>query len=119
LPDKVDKFITLSDFMTLPVETGRLQAKYLVYMQDIICGGVAYEDKVDGDVTAETWAYELAKLVRTLLRANQQLVSSSYPNGVAQRSYIQDTPQEYVLYYDTSCCIHTIRFEIQVEEGDS
>lgn len=118
LPSKVDKFITLSDFMTLPVQTGRMQAKYLVIMQDIICGGVAYENKIDGDVTAETWAYELARRVRTILRSNQSLQSASYPTGVARRTYIHDTPQEFVLYYDTSCCVHTIRLEIQIEEAD-
>ena len=119
LSDKVNKFIVLGDFSTMAVETGRVKKKYLVIQQDIICGGVESLHARDGEVDAEDWAYELVKVVRTILRNNQLLVSTSYPTGVARQTYIQDALQEFVLYYETSCCIQTLRLEIQLEEDDS
>lgn len=118
LSDKHRKFLMLGDFLTLPVESGRVKKKFLLVRQDIICGGVENIHEREGEVDAEEWAYSIVKAVRTILRNNQQLVSSSYPSGVARASYIEDAPQEFVLFYDASCCIHTLRLEIHMEEDD-
>ena len=119
LPTNVFEFICLGDFVTVPTTTGRLKDKYLVVTQDIICGSTVKERKKEGEVEAEEKAWEMAKLVRTILRDNQTLTSTTYPTGVARKTYINEAPQEFVLYYDTQCCVHTILLEIHLHEDDS
>ncbi len=119
LPSDANKFLMLGDFSTIAIESGRIKQKFLIINQDIICGGVENLHNQDGEVDAEEWAFNLVKIVRTILRNNQQLVSASYATGVAKASYIQDAPQEFVFFYDSSCCIHTLKLELHVEEDDS
>jgi hypothetical protein len=113
------KFICLSDFTTTPTVTGRVKDKFFVVVQDIICGGIIKERNVDGELEAEFNAWTLMRLVRTILRDNQVLASTTHPSGVAKKSFLGDARQEYVLYYDSSTCIHTLPLEIHLQEDDS
>jgi hypothetical protein len=115
---RTKKFITLSDFTYSPVSLGRVKDKFALVTQDIICGSFIKERLEEGEVTAEYESYQLALAVRTILRANQTLVSTTYSNGVAKRSLLMEAPQEFVLYYDTSACIHTLILELRVREDD-
>lgn len=117
--DDTYKFICLSDFTTTPTVTGRIKDKFFVIIQDIICGGIMKERNVEGELVAEHSAWTLMKLVRTILRDNQLLVSSTYPSGVAKKSYLMDSRQEFVLYYDSNACIHTLPLEIHLQEDNS
>lgn len=112
-------FICLSDFSTTPTTTGRMKEKFFVVVQDIICGAIIKERNVEGELVAEFSAWSLMKLVRTILRDNQILVSTSYPSGVAKKSYLHDARQEFVLYYDSNTCIHTQPLEIHLKEDDT
>lgn len=112
------KFICLSDFTYSPVSAGRVSAKFVSIAQDIICGCFIKERLEEGEVDAEYNSYELARAVRTILRANQLLTSATYPTGVARKSFLMEAPQEFVLYYDTNACIHTLILELQTTEDD-
>ena len=116
--DDTEKFICLSDFTVTPVVVGRVTNKFSVVTQDIICGSFIKERYKEGEVTAEFNSYELMRAVRTLLRANQALASSTFPLGIARKTFLMEAPQEFVLFYDTNACIHTLLLEIHMQEDD-
>lgn len=118
LPKDVFNFITLGDFTITDIRTGSLKDKYLVIFQEIICASVVKSKEEEANAEAESRAYELSRLVRTILKGNKTLVSDSYPEGAAKATVISDSPLETVIYSDSPTVIVTILLEIKRKESD-
>jgi len=115
LPDSIYNFITLGDFTIVDVATGDLRDKFMVVTQSIICGSVVV-DEADAEEEAEFRAYTLARLIRTILKGNQKLISSSYPEGVAKSSGVSDSSFEPVIYSESPCHLVVLSFWMKMEE---
>jgi len=117
LPKDVYKFIALGDFFLDDIVTGNLTDKYIIIHQDIICGAVI-QDTQDGVEDAEDASYELARLVRTLLKANKKLVSTSYSTGAAKTSSLLRSSSESVVYFDSQAHVTIITLQVRMQEAD-
>jgi len=118
LPGDVFDFIALGDFTFEDVVTGDLKDKYVTFYQDIICGSVVKLKETEGEVDAEDKACELARLVRTLLKGNRKLISTSHPNGAATSSSLIGTRSEAVMYSDGQAHVAVISVKIRAQEED-
>jgi len=118
LPGEVFDFVALGDFVLEDIVTGDLKDKYVIFYQDIICGVVVKLKEVEGEVDAEEKAYELARLVRTLLKGNRKLVSTSYPNGAVTSASLFGTRSEAVVYSDSQAHLAIISVRIRMKEED-
>lgn len=118
LPGDVYDFVSLGDFTLEDIVTGDLTDKYVIVYQDIICGSVVKIKEVDGEVDAEDKANEIARLVRTLLKSNRKLVSTSYPNGGVSSSFLLGTRSEAVFYSDSQTHIAVISVKLRTQEED-
>lgn len=118
LSGDVFEFIALGDFTLEDIMTGDLKDKYVIFYQDIICGSVVRIKEVEGEVDAEEKAYEIARLVRTLLKGNRVLISTSYPDGAAKASSLVGTRSEAVMYSESQAHLAIISLRIKVQEED-
>jgi len=118
LSGDVFEFIALGDFTLEDIMTGDLKDKYVIFYQDIICGSVVRIKEVEGEVDAEERAYEIARLVRTLLKGNRELISTSYPNGAATASSLVGTRSEAVMYSESQAHLGIITLRIKAQEED-
>lgn len=110
------QFITLGGYTVEDIPVGSVVDKYTSVLQDIVCG-VAVDGHSDtGEVDSEDGAYELARLVRTILKNNKKLISTSYPVGVARTSRLRDVVSDVVIYSECPCNIMTITIRIQMLE---
>ena len=117
LPREVYKFIALGDYYLEDIVTGDLTDKYVIFYQDIVCGAIVQETK-DGVEDAEDAAYELARLVRTLLKANKTLVSTTYPTGAAKTSSLSRCSSEAVIYFESQAHVVVITLKIKMQEAN-
>lgn len=118
LPGEVFDFIALGDFSLEDIVTGDLEDKYVIFYQDIICGSVVKVKEKDSEVDAEDKSYEIARLVRTLLKGNRKLVSTSYPDGAVTSSSLFGTRSEAVVYSDSQAHLAVITIKIRTQEED-
>lgn len=118
LPGDVNDFIALGDFSLEDIMTGDLKDKYVIFYQDIICASVVRIKDEEGEVDAEEKSYEIARLVRTLLKDNRTLVSTSYPEGAAKASSLIETRSEAVIYAESQAHLAVITLKIKVQEED-
>lgn len=118
LSGDVFEFIALGDFTLEDIMTGDLKDKYVIFYQDIICGSVVRIKEVEGEVDAEERAYEIARLVRTLLKGNRKLISTSCPNGAATTSSLVGTRSEAVMYSESQAHLGIITLRIKAQEED-
>jgi len=118
LSGDVFEFIALGDFTLEDIMTGDLKDKYVTFYQDIICGSVVRIKELEGEVDAEERAYEIARLVRTLLKGNRKLISTSYPNGAATASSLTGTRSEAVVYAESQAHLGIITLRIKAQEED-
>ena len=118
LPGDVYDFIAVGDFTLEDIITGDLKDKYVVFYQDIICGSVVKIKEEDGEVDAEEKSYEIARLVRTLLKGNRTLISTSHPNGAVTSSSLVGTRSEAVMYSESQAHIAVITLRIKAQEED-
>lgn len=117
LPRDAYKFIALGDFYLDDIATGDLKDKYVIFYQDIICGAVV-KDEEKGVEDAEDASYELARLVRTLLKANKTLVSTTYPTGAAKTSSLLRSSSEAVVYSESQAHVSVVSLQIKMQEAD-
>lgn len=117
LPKDIYNFIALGDWFLEDILTGNLTDKYVIINQDIICGAVPKNTKT-AEEDAEDASYKIARLVRTLLKANKILVSTSYPTGVAKTSSLLRSTSEAIIYSDSRAHIVVISLEIRMQEED-
>jgi len=115
LPKDVYNFIALGDWFLEDIVTGNLTDKYVIINQDIICGAVPKDAKT-AEEDAEDASYEIARLVRTLLKANKKLVSTSYSTGVAKTSVLLRATSEAIVYSDSRAHIVVVSLEIRMQE---
>jgi hypothetical protein len=113
--DKYD-FIALGDFTLEDIVTGDLKDKFVVIYQDILCGSVVKVKDLAGEVDSEGKACELARLVRTLLKANRTLVSTTYPTGAAKSSSLFGMRSDAVVYGDSQAHVVVVSLRIKTEE---
>lgn len=118
LPGDVFDFIALGDFALEDIVTGDLTDKYVIFYQDIICGSAVKLKEAEGEVDAEEKSYEIARLVRTLLKGNRKLISTSYPNGAAKSSSLVGTRSEAVMYSEGQAHLAVITLKIRAQEED-
>ena len=118
LPGDVNDFIALGDFNLEDIMTGDLKDKYVIFYQDIICGSVVKIKEKEGEIDAEEMSYEIARLVRTLLKGNKKLVSTSYPDGAVTSSSLVGTRSEAVMYSESQAHIAVITLRIKAQEED-
>lgn len=118
LSGDVFEFIALGDFTLEDIMTGDLKDKYVIFYQDIICGSVVRIKELEGEVDAEERAYEIARLVRTLLKGNRKLISTSYPNGAAAACSLVGTRSEAVMYSENQAHLGIITLRIKAQEED-
>lgn len=118
LPGEVSNFITLGDFIIDDVPVGDLRDKFMQVVQEIICGSAVDDREDDTELEVEYRAYELARLVRTILKNNRTLTSATYTTGVAKETHILDSPLEHVIYGSSRCAIMRITLMIKMTEDD-
>ena len=116
-PTDIDNFIVLGDFRATDVRTGDLKDKYRVFEINIECGAIV-KNEVDSEAFAEEKSYEISRIIRTLLKANRKLISTSYPSGIAKSSSLMGDYIDYVIYVDALCCLSRIVLEVKIEEED-
>lgn len=117
LPGDVNEFITLGGFAITDIPTGALKDKYVTLMQTIVCGSTV-RDEEEAESKAEDRVYLLSRLVRTILKNNQTLVSTTYPDGAAKRSFLSDAFLDTVVYSDSPAVIISITLGVRVQEED-
>ena len=117
LPKDVYDFIALGDWFLEDILTGNLTDKYVIINQDIICGSVP-RNAATAEEDAEDASYKIARLVRTLLKANKKLVSTTYPTGAAKVSSVLRSTSEAIIYSDSRAHIVVISLEIRMQEED-
>lgn len=118
LPHGYNKFVTLGNYRVGEVRVGKLQRKFREVELDIECCGVVRKQGATPEVYAEECAYELAKKVRTILKANKLLVSATYPNGVAITSEPIDETALYLIYGDVPVAVNSIVYYFKLVEAD-
>jgi len=118
LPGDVFDFIALGDFTLEDIVTGDLTDKYVIFYQDIICGSVVKTKELEGEVDAEDKAYEIARLVRTLLKGNRKIISASHPTGAVTSSSLVGTRSEAVIYSENQAHLAVITMSIRTQEED-
>jgi len=69
-------------------------------------------------VDAEEKSYEIARLVRTLLKGNRTLTSTSCPDGAAKSSSLVGTRSEAIMYSESQAHVAVITLRIKAQEED-
>jgi len=110
------RFITLGGYTVEDVPSGNVVDKYTSVLQDIVCGAAVDQHSATGEVDSEDDAYELARLVRTILKNNRKLISTTYPTGAAKTLHFRDAVSDVVVYSESPCNIVTITIRIQMLE---
>lgn len=118
LPGDVFDFVALGDFTLEDIVTGDLTDKYVIFYQDVICGSVVKIKEKEGEVDAEEKSYEISRLIRTLLKGNRKLVSTSYPSGAVTSSSLMGARSEAVIYSESQVHIAVISIRIKAQEED-
>lgn len=118
LPGEVFDFIALGDFTLEDIVTGDLTDKYVIFYQDILCGSVIRVKEEEAEIDAEDKSYEIARLVRTLLKGNKKLVSTSYPGGAVTSCSLFGTRSEAVIYSENQAHLAVISLRIKTQEED-
>jgi len=110
-----DNFIVLGEFSASDVRVGFMQKKFRVVSQDILAISII-RDNPEGEETAETAGFELARGIRTVLSANKTLISASYPSGIAIESEHSDSKQIFVVIQDLLTCVQWMSLRMKVIE---
>ena len=117
IPGAKERFIAIGSFSIGDVVVGRIKDKYTVIYQDIMCGAtVKARSSTTAEEDAEDKAFELARLVRTLLKNNLTLVSTSFPEGIARTTRLRGIPVEPMVYGDSPCFIGRVSVIITLKE---
>lgn len=118
LPHTYNKFITLGEYRVGDVLVGNLQKKFRLVELEIQCCAVARAGKSLSEEDAEEASYLLASAVRTVLKGNKTLVSTSYPDGVAIVSEPMDETLYYLIYDEMPVAVNDITYAIKMVESD-
>ena len=117
LPGEISNFIVLGDFRAVDVMTGDLKDKYRIFEINIGCGA-SVKNEEDAEMKAEERSYEISRIVRTILKANRKLISTSYPSGIAKSSTLLGDSLDFYVYLNTVCSINTVMLEAKIKEED-
>lgn len=118
IPKDVLKFIVLGNYRASDVLVGDLRDKFRIYSIEIGCASVVDYKNSTPEETAENQSEVISKLVRTILKNNRTLISSTYPDGVAKGSNLIGDYLEFVNYDEAVCSINHIQLEAKIIEDD-
>lgn len=118
LPTNYNKYIILGHYRVGEVRIGELQKKFRAVELDIECGAVVRKGVNNAEVNAEEAAYLIAKKVRTILKGNKTLVSTTYTNGVAIASEAVDEMLDYVMHDGVPVAFNVISYYMKIIEED-
>lgn len=118
LPKNVNKFILLGDYAVTDVRVGELKKKFREVELELDCGAVIRQGRVDTEQDAEEAAYLIAKTVRTILRDNKKLVSTTYPDGLAIVSEPLDESLSFIIFDQVPVAMNTVSYYAKIVESD-
>lgn len=118
LSDTYNKFITLGGFSASDVRVGHMQKKFREVELEIECNAVLRKRSgvANPEATAEDNSQKIAKKVRTIIKANQKLISTSYPTGVAIISEVINEVLDWVQYGNVQCASSIIVLYVKILE---
>jgi len=119
LPDTYKTFITLGGFSASDVRIGHMQKKFREVELEIECNAVFQKRGVDSpEATAEDDSQKIAQKVRTILKANQKLISTSYPTGIAIISEVINEVLDWVQYGTVQCATSIVTLYMKILEAN-
>jgi len=118
LPKDFNKFITLGDYRISDARVGELKRKFREVEADIDCGAVVRAGKNDAEDDAEEASYAIALKVRSILKENKKLVSTTFSSGLAIVSEPLFEELTYVTYDSVIVALNTITYYIKMVEID-
>lgn len=117
LPGTYTNFITLGGFSATDVRIGHMTKKFREVELEIECNAVLKKRGVsDTEAVAEDSSQKIAKKVRTILKANQKLISTSYSTGVAITSEVINEVLDWVQYGTVQCASSIIVLYMKILE---
>lgn len=117
LDDTYSNFITLGGFSASDVRVGHMQKKFREVELEIECNAVFKKRGVSNpEATAEDNSQKIAKKVRTIIKANQKLVSVTYSSGVAITSEVINEVLDWVQYGNVQCASSIIVLYMKILE---
>ncbi len=116
IPGAAENIVLLGDFISVDARVGFLKEKYRTLSQEVMCVSVVKDDDYE---TAEQASFDLGKRVRTVLRDNRTLISTSYPTGAAiEPCAISESSHNFFLYEEMLTAATTMTLVIKVKEED-
>lgn len=117
--DSFNNFITLGGFSASDVRVGHLKKKFREVELEIECNAVFRKRSGESNPEAvtESNSQAIAKKVRTILKANQTLVSTSYSGGVAIHSEVINEVLDWVQYGNVQCASSIVTLYMKILEA--
>jgi len=113
--NKWTKFLVLGDYEARDIAMGWNPERCRMYTQAIhvIClvTGKILESE------AEYYADEIGRIVRNILKNNQDLVSTTYTTGIAIESHLWDSKSEFTQFWELRANMQTITLQLKVKEA--
>jgi len=118
LDSSYNNFITLGGFSASDVRVGHMQKKFREVELEIECNAVFRKRAglTIPEATAEDNSQKIARKVRTILKANQKLISTSYPTGVAITSEVINEVLDWVQYGTVQCATSIVTLYMKILE---
>lgn len=110
-------FIVLGDFEAEDVKLGWNTERARMFRQAIHSLSI-FSSSVP-EYEAEYKCDRMARIVRKILKANQNLVSTSYPTGIAIESRLYSSKSEFVQIWELPACMQTIIIDLKVQESEN